>query len=204
MGWSPCGFPICKQPHMCIFSGGRPYLLPVDTPPVVSYVAATHSFTIPPSLMSSATAVRVVDVYPYREGAVNPEFLLLRRAAGTEYEGQWRMVGGKIEDGEAAWEAGLRECREETGQSPTRFWALPSVNTFYEWRTDRVNLAPAFAAALPAEPTLDDEHADYGWWPAREAAERLAWPEQRRLVRLADRTLRRGVPPSLVVEGIGR
>ncbi|MFB6274223.1 MAG: NUDIX domain-containing protein, partial [Salinibacter sp.] len=49
------------------------------------------------------STVRVVDVYPYREQSVNPEFLLLRRASGTEYAGQWRMVGGKIEPDEAAW-----------------------------------------------------------------------------------------------------
>jgi 8-oxo-dGTP pyrophosphatase MutT (NUDIX family) len=146
------------------------------------------------------TAIRVVDVYPYRHQSVNPEFLLLRRADGTPYEGQWRMVGGKIEADEAAWEAALRECREETGQSPEKFWALPSVNTFYEWEADRINLTPAFAAALSGPPALDNEHDDYGWWPAREAADRLAWPEQRRLLRLADRTLRDGVPPSLVID----
>jgi 8-oxo-dGTP pyrophosphatase MutT (NUDIX family) len=147
-----------------------------------------------------STAIRVVDVYPYRHQSVNPEFLLLRRADGTPYEGQWRMVGGKIEADEAAWEAALRECREETGQSPERFWALPSVNTFYEWEADRINLTPAFAAALSGPPALDNEHDDYGWWPAREAVDRLAWPEQRRLLRLADRTLRDGVPPSLLID----
>lgn len=146
------------------------------------------------------TTVRVVDVYPYRQHSVNPEFLLLRRAEGTDYEGQWRMVGGKIQSDEAAWEAALRECREETGQSPEAFWALPSVNAFYEWEEDRINLTPAFAAALPADPTLDDEHDAFGWWPAREAADRLDWPEQRRLLRLADRTLRDGVPPSLIID----
>jgi len=145
------------------------------------------------------TRVRVVDVYPYRNELVNPEFLLLHRAPDTAYEGQWRMVGGKIETDEAAWEAGLREVEEETGHAPTHFWALPSVNTFYEWREDRINLTPAFAAALPGDPTLDDEHDAFGWWPAREAAQRLDWPEQKRLLRLADRMLRDGIPPSLVI-----
>ena len=147
-----------------------------------------------------APRVRVVDVYPYRYESVNPEFLILHRAPGTAYDGQWRMVGGKIEAGEAAWETGLREVEEETGHTPTQFWTLPSVNTFYEWREDRVNLAPAFAAALPGDPTLDDEHDAFAWLPAREAAGRLDWPEQKRLLRLADRVLRDGIPPSLVVE----
>ena len=146
------------------------------------------------------TRVRVIDVYPYRNESVNPEFLLLRRAPNTAYDGQWRMVGGKIKTGEAAWETGLREVKEETGHTPTQFWTLPSVNTFYEWREDRINLAPAFAAALPGDPTLDDEHDAFAWLPAREAAQRLQWPEQQRLLRLADRVLRDGIPPSLIVD----
>jgi dATP pyrophosphohydrolase len=146
------------------------------------------------------TPVRVVDVYPYRDQSVNPEFLLLRRAPDATYDGQWRMVGGKIEAGEAAWETGLREVEEETGHAPTRFWTLPSVNTFYEWQEDRINLTPAFAAALPADPVLDDEHDAFAWLPAREAAERLQWPEQKRLLRLTDRVLRNGIPPSLIVK----
>jgi len=147
------------------------------------------------------TRIRVVDVYPYRHQSVNPEFLLLHRAPTATYAGQWRMVGGKIEDEEAAWETGLREVEEETGHTPTQFWTLPSVNAFYEWRADRINLAPAFAAALPDDPTLNDEHDAFAWLPAREAAERLNWPEQKRLLRLADRLLRDGIPPSLLVDG---
>ncbi|WP_232798131.1 NUDIX hydrolase [Salinibacter altiplanensis] len=146
------------------------------------------------------SAPRVVDVYPYRESSVNPEFLLLHRAPGTLYAGQWRMVGGKIDTGEAAWETALREVDEETGHSPDRLWTIPSVNAFYEWQADRMNLIPAFAAALPADPTLDDEHDAFTWLPAEEAAARLAWPEQQRLLRLADRTLRNGIPPRLVVQ----
>jgi len=147
-----------------------------------------------------STEVRVVDVYPYRHTSVNPEFLLLRRAPGTPYAGQWRMVGGKIEADEAAWETGLREVEEETGQHPTQFWTLPSVNTFYEWQADRVNIAPAFAAKLAEDPTLDDEHDAFAWHPASDAVRRLDWPEQQRLLRLADRVLRDGIPPSLIVE----
>jgi dATP pyrophosphohydrolase len=148
-----------------------------------------------------SASVRVVDVYPYRRaGPAGAEFLLLHRAAGTRYEGTWRMVGGKIEAGEAAWEAARRECREETGCAPDPLWTLPSVNAFYEWRADRVNLCPAFAAEIDGPPALDDEHDAFAWVPAAEAADRLAWPEQKRLLRLADRLLSEGVPPELVVE----
>jgi dATP pyrophosphohydrolase len=146
------------------------------------------------------SSVRVVDVYPYREQSINPEFLLLRRAPGTEHTGQWRMVGGKIEDDEAAWKTARRELREETGHAPTQFWTSPSMNAFYEWQDDRINLIPAFAAACPADPVLDDEHDAFAWLPAQEAVDRLAWPEQQRLLRLTDQLLRDGIPPSLIVE----
>jgi dihydroneopterin triphosphate diphosphatase len=141
--------------------------------------------------------VRVVDVYPYQATPEGVRWLLLRRAASRAYEGSWRMVGGKIEPGEAAWQAALRELREEVGGAPLRAWALPSVNAFYEWEADRVNVAPAFAAELGGDPALDGEHDAFAWLPATEAAARLAWPEQRRLLRLADALLAEGVPPEL-------
>lgn len=146
------------------------------------------------------TAIRVVDVYPYRQTREHPEFLLFRRASDVPYAGQWRMVGGKIKDGETAWEAALREVKEETGQSPEDFWALPSLNTFYEWQADRVNLIPAFAAALVEDPVLDDEHETFEWLSASEAVQRLQWPEQQRLLQCADRLLRSEIPPSLFID----
>ncbi|MDX1418546.1 MAG: NUDIX domain-containing protein [Rubricoccaceae bacterium] len=150
---------------------------------------------------SPSATVRVVDVYPYRvaDGRV-PEFLLARRAAGIVYAGQWRMIGGKVDRGETAWEAALRELHEETARRPVRFWALPSVNHFYEWQRDTVALVPAFAAELDGEPVLDAEHDAFVWLPAEAAAARLAWPEQQRLLRLADALLRAGaVLPELEI-----
>ena len=142
-----------------------------------------------------APSVRVVDVYPYRQVDREPvRFLLLRRAGGALYGGQWRMVGGKIEPGETAWQAAQRELREETGCTPLRFWAVPSVNASYEWQTDTLNLTPAFAARLDADPHLDDEHDAFGWFYAEQAARHLAWPEQRRLLRLVNALLQAGGP----------
>jgi len=147
--------------------------------------------------------IRVVDVYPYRETTEDREFLLLRRSPEATYAGSWRMIGGKIEDGEAAWETGLRELREETGQTPERFWSIPSMNAFYEWQDDRVNLIPAFAAEMADDPTLDAEHDAFAWLAVDAATDRLRWPEQRRLLALADRMLQDGVPPSLVISTDG-
>lgn len=94
------------------------------------------------------------------------------------------MIGGKIEPGETAWETAVRELGEETGLTPHHLWAIPSANVFYEWADDRVNIAPAFAAELPADPTLDDEHVGFEWLSVDDAVERLVYPEQIRLIRL--------------------
>lgn len=131
-----------------------------------------------------------VDVYPYRRvsGSVT-DWLVARRALGHAYAGTWRMVGGRVETGEAAWETALRELAEETGWRPGRglrqLWTLPSVNAHYDWAADRVVLAPAFAAEVKGDPVLNDEHDAAAWLPAELAAARLAWPEQARLLRLA-------------------
>ena len=140
-----------------------------------------------------AATVRVVDVYPYRQREDGSrEFLILHRAPAHAYAGTWRMVGGKIDAGETALQAALRELAEETGLAVRRFWSLPSVNAFYEWSRDTVALAPAFAAEVTGEVTLCDEHNRFAWFPAEDAAARLKWPEQRRLLRLADALLAEG------------
>lgn len=42
-------------------------------------------------------------------------FLIGQRPAGTDLAGYWEFPGGKIEPGETAEQAAVRECREETG-----------------------------------------------------------------------------------------
>ena len=51
----------------------------------------------------------VVDVYVYRSTPDGLKHLLLRRAEGRLYAGSWRMVAGKIEEGEQAWQTAVRE-----------------------------------------------------------------------------------------------
>ena len=133
----------------------------------------------------------LVDVYPYRFIDSAPEFLILKRAKGKEYSGQWRMVGGKIEGCETAWQCGLRELREETGIFPETYWAVPSLNQFYEPEKDIIHHIPVFAAGLGSNHSvkLDDEHNDYMWIKRNTVSKFIHWPEQQRLITLINTIL---------------
>lgn len=157
---------------------------------------------IKPPQSSARVTTQVVDVYPYRQTDAGPEFLLVRRAPDVPYAGTWRMIGGKIEDGEAAWEAAQRELAEETGLAPLRLWTLPSVNHFYEWEQDQLHLIPAFAAEVEGEPTLDDEHDASAWVDVGMALSNMTWPEQKRLLRLTNRLLTTddAIPSDLIID----
>jgi len=130
--------------------------------------------------------IRLVDVYPYRFKENKLQFLILKRSPDVQYAGRWRMVAGKVKEDEKAWQAGLRELKEETNIRPEHFWVIPSVNHFYDYHTDRIELIPAFAAELNEDSgiILDKEHTEYRWVQGGDAEHFIDWPEQFRLIML--------------------
>ena len=134
---------------------------------------------------------KLIDVYPYRVVKGEVKFLIFKRSSKKIYANQWRMIGGKVKSNERSWEAGLRELKEETGVKPDRYWVVPSVNQFYEYKTDMVHSIPAFAAELSdkAKIQLDEEHTAYKWDQANDIDKYIKWPEQRRLIKLIDELL---------------
>lgn len=135
---------------------------------------------------STDATPELIDVYPYRINGSVVEFLLLKRSSNVIYPGQWRMIGGKVNSGETAVEAARRELTEETGLKPSKFWCVPSVNTFFDFKHNRLHHIPVFSAQLTTDstPVLNHEHEQYGWFGVKEASERVNWPEQQRLIRL--------------------
>ena len=124
-----------------------------------------------------------VDVYAFRRVARDVEFLLLKRRPEAYLGDTWHAVHGKIEPGETAVAAALRELREETGLRPARFWQLDTPHIFYMARTDQVIVAACFAAEIAADAvvTLNHEHTAHQWVAADRMEAMLMWPGNRRL-----------------------
>jgi len=129
--------------------------------------------------------MRLVDVYLYRKEQDKVKHLIFKRASDVIYARQWRMIGGKLKQEETAYEAALRELKEETGLKPVLFWTIPSVNSFYEYQTDSMYHVPVFAAKIPNKiPSLNHEHTQYKWISSDEIKQYIVWPEQQRLMHL--------------------
>lgn len=130
-------------------------------------------------------AADIVDCYPFRRTPGTIEFLMLQRAPDLYLGGTWHAVSGRVETGETAWAAALRELREETDVRPVRFWQLEAINTFYMAVRDSILMCPAFAAelAVAAEVVLSPEHTAHRWVPAPAAPAAFFWPGQQAAVR---------------------
>lgn len=129
---------------------------------------------------------RVVDCHVFTMRNRIPYYLLLKRSSDVVYAGSWRMVGGKIEQEEKAWQTAQRELKEETGLQIEKLWAVPFVNQFYEPDKDRVNVIPVFAAQVrEGVVTLSPEHSEYKWATFEETFAELPWPAQKEGLRIA-------------------
>jgi len=124
--------------------------------------------------------VRVVDCYVYRQTDDGLKFLLMKRNLNKIYEHLWQGVAGKIEDGETASEAAVRELKEETGLDPVNMFVADHVSRFYEVHGDRVNLVPVFGMEVDSdEVMLSEEHVDFKWVTIKEALNTLVWNGQK-------------------------
>ena len=126
----------------------------------------------------------IVEVVVFRKGAL-PEFLVLQRSDDEQiYPGLWQIISGGIEQGERAYEAALREVREEIGVNPKKLYNTPLTNTFYFPTNDFVNLSPVFAVEIgPAvDIKLSAEHKSYRWLQKEEAIALLVWPGQKHAI----------------------
>ncbi len=123
-----------------------------------------------------------MDTYALRGAGDRLEVLALRRGPNGRNPGSWETVHGTIDSGETPVQASLRELREETGFTPSRFYNLSRTEAFYQHRSDELVLIPVFAAFVEtsAEVRLSAEHDRAEWLSVADAAQRFAWPRERR------------------------
>ena len=110
------------------------------------------------------------------------EILQLLRTPGKYLGGQWSFAGGKIEPGETAVEAAVRELREETNLTPKSLAQLSFVETFYVPQFDTIWHRPGYLAIIGRgdEVRLNEEHTDWRFIRRREIARQVLWPGERR------------------------
>ena len=126
------------------------------------------------------TKIRVVDAYVFCQMKTGFRFLLLKRARTKMYEHLWQGVAGEIEKGEKAWQAAIRELKEETGFDPIRIFVADHVSRFYETHGDRVNLVPVFGIEVEnGDVTLSKEHCEFQWMDFENARNTLVWNGQK-------------------------
>mgnify|MGYP000004617665 FL=1 len=125
--------------------------------------------------------VRVIDAYVYRILDKEIRFLLLKRAKTKLYEHLWQGVAGKIEKGETASQAAVRELKEETGLTPYKMFIADHVSSFYESYKDRINFVPVFGIEVrKRQIILSDEHCECKWVDFETAYKTLTWNGQKR------------------------
>ncbi|HUF01388.1 MAG TPA: NUDIX domain-containing protein [Gaiellaceae bacterium] len=140
-----------------------------------------------------------VFVVVHRPGPHEREFLVLERA--PDRQGYWHLVSGALEPGEGPPEAARRELAEEVGLAAAvedlereYVYSLadepPVVRARFAPDVTRITVTSFAAEAPPGwEPTLDEEHVDYRWCTAAEAASLLHYPEPQDAVARAEERL---------------
>ena len=124
--------------------------------------------------------IRVIDAYVYRKTEHGIKYLILKRAKTKMYEHLWQGVAGKIEKGEQAWQAAIRELKEETDLDPVKIFIADHVSKFYETHGDRINLVPVFGIEVDREDVIiSEEHCDFKWVDFETAKDTLVWKGQK-------------------------
>jgi 8-oxo-dGTP diphosphatase len=112
------------------------------------------------------------------------EVLLIRRGQPPR-QGEWSIPGGRMELGETAAAAALRELKEETGVTAEILGLIDVVDHFSEVR--QAVLIDYAARWVSGEPVAGDDAAAAVFVPIAEALARVSWEETRRIIHEAAR-----------------
>jgi 8-oxo-dGTP diphosphatase len=122
--------------------------------------------------MPTAIAIAVVE----HEG----RFLIGQRPPGVPLAGLWEFPGGKIEPGETAQAAAVRECQEETGLLVEPLFEYPREHHDYEHGSVELH----FIACRPIANTGLQPREPFCWLERADLAEREFPAGNRKLLEL--------------------
>jgi 8-oxo-dGTP diphosphatase len=110
--------------------------------------------------------------------------LLIRRGTPPR-QGEWSLPGGRIEPGERAVEAALRELREETGVEAEITGLIDVVDGLFPDAGRHYVLIDYAARWLSGEPVAGDDAAEARFVALDEVEALIDWSETRRIIRMA-------------------
>lgn len=112
------------------------------------------------------------------------EVLLIRRGTPPR-QGEWSLPGGRIEPGERAVDAALRELREETGVEAEIIGLLDVVDGIFPEAGRHYVLIDYAARWISGEPVAGDDAIEARFVSLDQATTLVDWSETRRIIALA-------------------
>lgn len=110
--------------------------------------------------------------------------LLIRRGKPPR-QGEWSLPGGRIEPGERAVDAALRELREETGVEARITGLLDVVDGVFPEAGRHYVLIDYAAEWVSGEPVAGDDAMEAAFVPLDRVESLIDWSETRRIIALA-------------------
>ena len=109
------------------------------------------------------------------------EVLLIRRGTPPRLN-EWSLPGGRIEPGERAVDAGLRELREETGVEADIVGLIDVVDGLFPEAGMHYVLIDYVAVWRSGKPIAGDDAAEARFCSRVEASRLVGWSETRRII----------------------
>lgn len=149
--------------------------------------------------MTSAP-VPAVGVVCFRKGASGGDEVLLIRRGKPPRMGQWSLPGGRIEPGERAIDAAIRELAEETGVEAEIVGLIDVVDGIFPQADLHYVLIDYAAVWTAGEPVAGDDAMEAGFYPLAAIDALIDWSETRRIIRAGLDLLKSSSPEAAPTE----